>query len=149
VIRLTPDPIDAGALLNAFVAGRTDTGAVVSFTGLVRHDERVEALELEAYVGFTEPAIAGFMGEAAARFKLDDAMVVHRVGRIKPGQTVVFVAAAAQHRRAAFEGADYLMDYLKSRAPLWKKSIETDGARWIEPTPSDHADADRWEKELK
>ncbi len=149
MIRLTPDPIDAGALLNAFLAGRADTGGVVSFTGLVRADGGVQALELEAYEGFTEPAIARIIADAIARFALDDAALVHRTGRVEPGQTVVFVAVAAKHRRAAFEAADYLMDYLKSRAPFWKKSHETDGGRWIEPTPRDRQDVARWEKDTE
>jgi len=145
VIRLSDQPIDPGALLTGFLEGRRDTGAVVSFTGLVRADDGVEALELEAYPGFTEPAIERIIDGAVERFGLDDALAVHRIGRIAPGQPVVFVAAAARHRRAAFEGADYLMDYLKSRAPFWKKSHEASGARWIEPTPRDQADLARWE----
>lgn len=144
VARLASDPIDPGALLSAFLEGRTDTGGVVSFTGLVRRDGSVEALELEAYPGFTEPAIDAIIAEARARFSLDDAVVVHRVGRVEPGQPVVFVAAAAAHRRAAFEAADYLMDYLKSRAPFWKKSHEAGRARWVEPTVQDHSDLARW-----
>lgn len=144
-LHLSPDPIDPPALLAAFLSGRTDTGGVVSFTGLVRADGGVEALELEAYPGFTEPVIEAILTEAVARFALDDALAVHRIGRIEPGQPVVFVAAAARHRRAAFEAADYLMDYLKSRAPFWKKSHEAGGARWIEPTLGDHADVARWD----
>ncbi len=145
MIRLSDEPIDPGALLTGFLAGRHDTGAVVSFTGLVRGDDGVEALELEAYPGFTEPAIERIIESAVQRFGLDDALAVHRIGRVEPGQPVVFVAAAARHRRAAFDGADYLMDYLKSRAPFWKKSHEASGARWVEPTPQDHADLSRWE----
>lgn len=147
MIRLSDTAIDPGALLTAFLAGRSDTGGVVSFTGLVRRDEGVEALVLEAYPGFTEAEIGKIADEAIARFSLDDALAVHRVGRVEPGQPVVFVAAAARHRRAAFEGADFLMDYLKSRAPFWKKSHEAGGARWIEPTARDHADVARWENE--
>jgi molybdopterin synthase catalytic subunit len=144
MIRLSDQPIDPGALLAAFLDGRHKTGAVVSFTGLVRDDQGVEALELEAYPGFTEPSIEQIMSGAVDRFGLDDVLAVHRVGRIVIGQPVVFVAAAARHRRAAFEGADYLMDYLKSQAPFWKKSHEASGARWIEPTPRDQADLARW-----
>jgi len=144
-VHLSQGPIDPGALLTAFLAGRTDAGGVVSFTGLVRADDGVQALELEAYAGFTEPAIEAILAEALTRFALDDAVVVHRVGRIAPGEPVVFVVAAARHRRAAFEGADFLMDYLKSRAPFWKKSHEAAGARWIEPTAQDASDLARWE----
>jgi len=145
MIRLSHEPIDPGGLLTGFVHGRRACGAVVSFTGLVRGDDGVEALELEAYPGFTEPEIERILLSAVERFSLEDALAVHRVGRIAPGEPVVFVAAAARHRRAAFEGADYLMDYLKSRAPFWKKSHEASGARWVEPTPRDQADLARWE----
>jgi len=145
MVRLSSDLIDPGALLSAFLVGRSDTGGVVSFTGLVRADEGVEALELEAYPGFTEAEIERVRAQALERFTLDDALCVHRIGRVAIGEPVVFVAAAARHRRAAFEGADYLMDYLKSQAPFWKKSHERSGARWIEPTERDHADLARWE----
>jgi molybdopterin synthase catalytic subunit len=145
VIRLSEQPIDPGVLLAGFLEGRRETGAVVSFTGLVRGDDGVEALELEAYPGFTEPAIERIISGAVERFGLDDALAVHRIGRIAPGEPVVFVAAAARHRRAAFEAADYLMDFLKSRAPFWKKSHEASGTRWVAPTPRDEADLARWE----
>ncbi len=144
MVRLSSDPIDPGALLAAFLEGRTDTGGVVTFTGLVRRDDAVVALELEAYPGFTEIEIEATVAEARVRFALDDALVVHRIGRVEPGQPVVFVATAAAHRRAAFEAADYLMDYLKSQAPVWKKSHEATGARWITPTVQDHTDLARW-----
>jgi molybdopterin synthase catalytic subunit len=145
LVRLSPDPIDPAALHADFIRGRSDTGAVVTFTGLVRRDGDVQAMELEAYAGFTEPAIDALVADAMTRHGLDDALVVHRIGRVEPGQPVVFVAAAARHRRAAFEAVDQLMDYLKSRAPFWKKSHQADGARWIEPTARDHADANRWD----
>ncbi len=145
-VQLQPEPIDPGALLGSFCRGRRDVGAVVSFTGLVRSDGgAVEALELDAYPGFTDAEI-GRMAEAArARFALLDVLVVHRTGVMRPGEPVVFVAAAAAHRRAAFEAADQLMDYLKSRAPFWKKSHEGGGGRWIEPTIQDYEDAARWD----
>lgn len=144
-VALTTEAIDPGALLSAFIAGRSESGGVVSFTGIARAEAgRVVALELEAYPGFTEAAITEIEAEAMARFALDDSLIVHRVGQIGPGEPIVFVAAAARHRRSAFEAADFLMDYLKSRAPFWKKSHEADGARWVEPTAADHADAARW-----
>lgn len=149
MIRLSGQPIDPGALLSAFLENREDTGGVVSFTGLVRRDDGVEALELEAYPGFTEAAIEAVTADVMRRFGLDDVLVVHRTGRIAPGQPVVFLAVAAAHRREAFEGADCLMDYLKSRAPFWKKSHDAAGARWIEPTARDHADLARWEMECR
>jgi molybdopterin synthase catalytic subunit len=146
MVRLQAEPFDPGALLSQFCAGRTDVGGVVSFTGLVRADQGVtNALELEAYPGFTEAEIAR-MGEAAmAKFSLQDWLVVHRTGRMAPGEAVVFVACAAAHRREAFEAADQLMDYLKSRAPFWKKEHGPGGERWIEPTARDLSDAARWE----
>jgi molybdopterin synthase catalytic subunit len=146
LIRLQTEPFDAGALLTEFSAGRLETGAVVSFTGLTRAAEGgVTRLELEAYPGFTEAEIGRIAEAARTRFALHDLLIVHRVGPIAPGEAVVFVAVAAVHRREAFEAADHLMDYLKSRAPFWKKEHGPGGARWVEPTPRDHADAARWD----
>lgn len=137
---------DPGALLSAFCAGRVETGAVASFTGIARAEQgRALALELEAYPGFTEAEIARIGAAAADRFGLQHWLVVHRVGRILAGEPVVFVATASTHRREAFEACDLLMDYLKSRAPFWKKEHGPDGARWIEPTERDRTDAQRWE----
>jgi molybdopterin synthase catalytic subunit len=145
-IRLQVEPFEPGALLTRFCAGRVETGAVVSFTGLARASAgAVTALELEAYGGFTDREIERIAEVATRRFSLDDVLIVHRIGRIAPGEAIVFVATAAAHRRAAFEAADHLMDYLKSRAPFWKKEHGPDGARWIEPTARDLADAERWD----
>lgn len=139
------DRIDPAALLAGFCAGREDVGAVVSFTGLVRRDGEVSALELEAYPALAEAEIARMGAAVRARHGLLDLLVRHRTGRMAPGEPVVFVAAAAAHRRAAFEGADQMMDWLKSRAPFWKKEHGAAGARWIEPRDGDHADAARWD----
>ena len=146
MIRLTDQPFDPGVLLSDFCRERTETGAVASFVGLARSELGTAAiLELEAYPGFTEGEINRIAQEAVDRFSLDDFAVVHRVGKIAPGESIVFVATAATHRRAAFEACDFLMDYLKSRAPFWKKETGPAGARWIEPKPQDHADIARWE----
>lgn len=147
MIALTDQPFDPGALLTAFCKGRTETGAVATFTGLARAEQGAAAtLELEAYLGFTEREIGQIADSARDRFSLDDFSIVHRVGQIAPGEAIVFVATAASHRRAAFEACDFLMDYLKSRAPFWKKETGPDGqARWVEPRPQDHADITRWE----
>jgi molybdopterin synthase catalytic subunit len=146
-VRLQSEPFAPGELLAAFCQGRRDVGAVVSFTGLVRgDDDTVLALELEAYPGFTDLEIGRMAAAATERHGLIDVLIVHRVGRLTPGEPIVFVATAAAHRRAAFEAADHLMDYLKSRAPFWKKSHEADGARWIEPRPEDYLDATRWDE---
>jgi len=147
-IRLTDQAFDPGALLSDFAKGRTETGAVATFTGLARAERGSTAvLELEAYPGFTEAEIGKIADQARRRFGLDDLMILHRVGQIAPGEPIVFVATAAAHRRAAFEACDFLMDYLKSRAPFWKKEHGPGGARWIEPTAADHADRARWEQE--
>jgi molybdopterin synthase catalytic subunit len=146
-IRVQTEPFDPGALLTAFSAGRTQSGGIVSFTGLARDvtgGAAVSTLELDAYPGFTEPAIAAMEAEALDRFHVQDLLIVHRYGPIQPGEAIVFVAAAAEHRRAAFEAADFLMDYLKTRAPFWKKESGSDGERWIEPRPSDYDDVKRW-----
>lgn len=145
MIRVSDRPFDAGALLTAFCAGRQETGAVASFTGLARAEQgRTAALELEAYPGFTEAEIGRMADVARERFGLQDVFIVHRIGEIAPGEAIVFVATAAAHRREALEGCDMLMDYLKSRAPFWKKEHGPAGARWIEPTARDLNDAQRW-----
>ena len=147
-VRLTFETFDPGALLTAFSQGRAETGAVATFTGIARAEAGATiALELEAYPGFTEAQIGKTADGARVRFGLDDVLILHRVGKIAPGEPVVFVATAARHRRHAFEACDFLMDYLKSRAPFWKKEHGPDGARWIEPRDQDHADLKRWEEE--
>ena len=146
MIRLTDQPFDPGALLTAFSQDRRETGAVATFTGIARAEAGSTAiLELEAYPGFTEAEIGRIADQARERFGLHDLSILHRVGRIAPGDAIVFVATAASHRRAAFEACDFLMDYLKSKAPFWKKEHGPDGARWIEPTTQDLADRDRWD----
>jgi molybdopterin synthase catalytic subunit len=146
MIRLTDQPFDAGALLSEFCAGRAEVGAVATFTGLARAEGGdTRRLELQAYPGFTEAEIGKIAEQAMARFGLADLLVLHRTGAIAPGEPIVFVATAASHRREAFEACDFLMDYLKSRAPFWKKEIGPGGARWVEPRAQDHADLKRWE----
>ena len=145
MISLTDQGFDPGPLLSGFCRGRAETGAVASFTGLARAEGgETRILELEAYPGFTEAQIGAIAETARTRFDLQDLMIVHRIGQIAPGEPIVFVATAASHRRAAFEACDYLMDYLKSRAPFWKKEHGPDGARWVEPKAQDHEDIARW-----
>jgi molybdopterin synthase catalytic subunit len=146
-VRVQTEAFDAGALLTDFSRGRSDIGAVVSFTGIARGangGQAVTTLELDAYPGFTEPAIEAMEAEARARFAAQEVLIVHRHGPIAPGEAIVFVACAATHRRAAFEAADFLMDRLKTQAPFWKKETGPDGERWIEPRPSDYEDVQRW-----
>lgn len=147
MIRVQTEPFDPGALLGQFSAGRTDCGGVVSFTGLARaatEGAAVTTLELDAYPGFTETAIEAMAAEARGRFSVLDLMIVHRYGPIAPGEAIVFVATAAEHRRTAFLAADFLMDRLKTQAPFWKKEIGPEGERWIEPRAPDYEDAARW-----
>jgi len=146
MIRLQEQPFEPGALLADFCRGRAEVGAVATFTGLARAEAGQTAiLELEAYPGFTESEIGKIADQARQRFGLADLLVVHRTGRIAPGEPIVFVATASRHRREAFEACDFLMDYLKSRAPFWKKEHGPAGERWIEPTPRDQADVARWD----
>lgn len=146
MIKLSEQPFDPGALLTAFAEGRSETGAVATFTGIARGERGATSiLELEAYPGFTETEIGKIADQARERFGLHDLAILHRVGKIAPGEPIVFVATAAGHRRAAFEACDFLMDYLKSKAPFWKKEHGPDGVRWIEPTAQDHTDRERWD----
>ena len=136
---------DPGAEANAFTAGLSGAGAVVTFTGLVRDNGgALAAMEIEHYPGMTERAIAAMMDQARARFQLADALVIHRHGRLAPGQPIMMVATAAPHRADAFAAAEFLMDYLKSRAPFWKKEFGADGAEWVAAKDHDEAALDRW-----
>lgn len=145
MIQLRPTPFDPPAEMGAFSAGRTEVGAIVSFLGLARGETAgAEILELEAYEGFTEAAIATVVVRVRSRFGLLDAAVIHRIGKIAVGEPIVLVLTAAAHRREAFEACDFLMDYLKSDAPFWKKEFGPDGPRWVEPTPRDLSDLARW-----
>lgn len=136
---------DAGAELNAFSAAVPGAGAVVSFTGIVRDSSgRLKAMEIEHYPGMTEAAIAAIMAEAQTRWALTDALVIHRHGNLAPGAQIMMVATASPHRVAAFEAAEFLMDYLKSRAPFWKKEIGLDGATWVAAKDEDEAALTRW-----
>ena len=146
MIKLTTEPFEPGAELTAFCAGRTESGAVASFVGIARGDAgQTTALELEAYPGFTDLEIGRIADVASVRFSLHDVLIVHRHGAIAPGEPIVLVATASAHRREAFEACDYLMDYLKSRAPFWKKEHGPAGPRWVEPTARDLDDLARWD----
>lgn len=134
------EPIDVGAEY-ALVAG---AGAVATFTGAVRADDGVTTLELEHYPGMTEVMLRHLAGEASERWSLTTASVVHRVGPMSPGETIVFVAAAATHRAAALDACAYLIDRLKTDAPFWKREIRGDAASWVEARAADDAAAQRW-----
>ncbi|HEY2446414.1 MAG TPA: molybdenum cofactor biosynthesis protein MoaE [Rhizomicrobium sp.] len=143
-IRIQESDFDAGAECETICAGRTDVGAVVSFTGLVRGGDGLTALSLEHYPGMTEREIARHMGEAETRWPILHTTVVHRIGRLAPGERIVLVAVASTHRMAAFEAAQFLMDYLKTRAPFWKEEHRGAQAVWVDSRRSDTDAALRW-----
>jgi len=145
-IAVQTEPFDLGAEANAFAAGASGAGAVVTFTGVVRDlpGGGLQAMEIEHYPGMTEKAIAGIAEEAAKRWSLADVLVIHRHGRLAPGETIMMVATAAPHRKDAFEAAEYLMDYLKSRAPFWKKELTAKGADWVAAKDADEDALTRW-----
>lgn len=149
-VQVRQEPFDAGVEQRLLLAGRSDIGAVVSFTGLVRDfNERpdVTALTLEHYPGMTESALCEIVTEAEARWPLQGVRVIHRVGRMTPGDPIVLVVVASAHRREAFEACDFIMDFLKTRAPFWKKEHSGSGDYWVAERDSDHQDASRWESD--
>tara|TARA_R110002051_G_scaffold7035_5_gene33067 strand:+ start:19815 stop:20252 length:438 start_codon:yes stop_codon:yes gene_type:complete len=143
-VRVQNSSFDVGGELNAFSKG-TGVGAVVSFTGLVRDtDGTLHKMEIEHYPGMTECAIAGMVDQAKARWLLDDVLVIHRFGSLLVGAPIMMVATKSAHRSDAFAAADFLMDYLKSRAPFWKKETTVDGTAWVAAKDDDEAALDRW-----
>jgi molybdopterin synthase catalytic subunit len=146
--RLTESELRPDEELARFIAGLEGDGAVVSFTGLARpadaEGRAVTGLFLDSYPGMTEASLEDIARSALERFPVSAVSVVHRRGRIGPGEPIVFAAAAAPHRRAAFEAADYLMDRLKTDAAFWKREDGAGGSRWIEPTDADRAARARW-----
>jgi len=147
IIRVQAESFDAAAEEAALTAGRRDIGAVVTFTGLCRDEAgALAALELEHYPGMAEEEIARVAAEALARWPLKGLTIIHRHGLIRPGEKIVLVTAAASHRSEAFAAAEFLMDYLKTRAPFWKKEHLASGGAgdWVEAKAADDAAASRW-----
>ena len=139
---------DVGAEIAALSAGRVDVGAVASFVGLVRDandGSGVSAMTLEHYPGMTERALEDIVAEAQARWTLQALRVIHRYGRLEPGDRIVFVGVASPHRGEAFAACEFVMDYLKTRAPFWKREETPEGARWVDARETDDAAAARWE----
>jgi molybdopterin synthase catalytic subunit len=134
---------DIAAELERLSAG-TDAGALATFTGMVRADGGVEALELEHYPGMTESSIRAVVDEAAGRWPLLGARVIHRIGYLPVGARIVLVAVASAHRGDAFAACEFIMDYLKTRAPFWKKAHTAEGGHWVEARQRDQAAAERW-----
>jgi molybdopterin synthase catalytic subunit len=143
-VTIQPQDFDTGAEVAVLHAGDDGVGAVVSFVGTVRGGG-IAAMELEHYPGMTERAIEAMADEAMRRFGLRAARVVHRIGRLEPGEQIVLVAVSARHRHAAFQGCEFLMDYLKTQAPFWKKEHGAGGgAQWVDAREADDAALARW-----
>jgi molybdopterin synthase catalytic subunit len=148
-IRIQEADFDVAQEIAALTKGRTDIGAVVSFSGICRGNEDGEpiaALTLEHYPGMAEAEIKRHVDEAMSRWPLNGLSVIHRVGRITPGENIVLVLAASAHREAAFQAAEFLMDYLKANAPFWKREESAKGTSWIDARSHDDAAAARWTK---
>ncbi len=144
-VRVQPESFDIGTELAQFARGRADVGAIVSFEGLVRDDTGgLRQMQIEHYPGMTERAITAMVDEATRRWSLADALVIHRFGALLPGDPIMMVATAARHRADAFAAAEFLMDYLKSRAPFWKKEVGADGSDWVAAKDDDEAALKRW-----
>jgi molybdopterin synthase catalytic subunit len=145
-ISVQEQAFDLGAETSCFAAGHKDTGAIVTFTGIVRDlpDDPLVAMEIEHYPGMTEAALTEIAQTAVDRWSLGDALVIHRHGRLIPGEMIMMVATASRHRKDAFEAAEYLMDYLKSRAPFWKREITAQGEGWVASKFEDEDALKRW-----
>lgn len=149
-VRVQREDFDIGAEVRRLTAGRIDIGAIVTFTGTVRSDNdgtRIAGMTLEHYPGMTEAELARVEAEAGKRWPLQASLIVHRVGALEPGDNIVLVVTASAHREAAFAAAEFLMDYLKTSAPFWKKELGPDGTgRWVEARQSDDRAAERWDR---
>jgi molybdopterin synthase catalytic subunit len=148
MIRVQEQPFDAGAELAALKAGRTDIGGTVMFLGSVRdlsEGADVRAMTLEHYPGMTEKALADIEAEAMTRWPIDAALIIHRYGRLEPGEDIVLVITASAHREAAFAACHFLIDWLKTKAPFWKLEEGSKGAAWVAAKDSDDDAAARWE----
>jgi molybdopterin synthase catalytic subunit len=145
-ILVQTEPLDIGAETNAFAATAQGAGAIVTFTGITRDTANgdLEAMEIEHYPGMTENALNAIARQATERWDLADCLVIHRHGRLAPSDPIMMVATAARHRANAFAAAEFLMDYLKSRAPFWKKEITATGTDWVAARAEDEAALKRW-----
>ncbi|SEQ14233.1 molybdenum cofactor biosynthesis protein MoaE [Thalassovita taeanensis] len=145
-IRVQSSPFDVGAETSDFAAAQTGMGAIVTFTGVVRDlpGDGLERMEIEHYPGMTEKALAAIADQAQTRWSLGGVLIIHRYGTLRAGDQIMMVATASKHRAHAFEAADFLMDYLKSRAPFWKKEYTRSGAEWVASKDEDEAALTRW-----
>jgi molybdopterin synthase catalytic subunit len=148
-VRVQADAFDMGAELNTFADSVQGAGAVVSFSGITRDlaDGGLAVMEIEHYPGMTEKALTAIRSEAITRFGLIDAMILHRFGPLAPSDPIMMVATAAPHRADAFQAAEFLMDYLKSRAPFWKKEVTASGEAWVAAKDEDEDALGRWSQQ--
>jgi len=146
-IRIQREDFDVSAETEALTKSRHDIGAVAAFAGLVRGDGGLTAMTLEHYPGMTEREIARHVAEAETRWPLFGVTIIHRIGRLLPGERIVLVAVASSHRAAAFEACQFLMDYLKTSAPFWKQEERGNAREWVEARTSDDKAAERWRRE--
>lgn len=146
-VRVQQDDFDVGAEIAKLREGNPGVGAVASFVGIVRdlnEGDTVATLTLEHYPGMTEKSLEDIVAQARERWDIYDALVVHRVGTLKPLEQIVLVVVTSAHRGESFKACEFLMDYLKTRAPFWKKEVTPEGARWVDARASDDAAAERW-----
>lgn len=143
-VRIQAEDFEPGAETKALTEGRGDVGAVVTFVGIVRGDDELRVMRLEHYPAMTVREIEAHIGKAKQRWPLLGVRVIHRIGALKPGENIVFVGVASAHRRAAFEAADFLMDYLKTNAPFWKFEERGEGGNWVETRSEDEEALKRW-----
>ena len=145
-VKIQEAAFDVGAQINAFSQRQSKMGAIAYFTGIVRDndDETLKTMEIEHYPGMAEKAISEIVQTAVERWSLGDALVIHRYGSLAVGEIIMMVATAAAHRKNAFQATDFLMDYLKSRAPFWKKEITKAGVNWVPSKQNDEDALDRW-----
>ena len=145
-IRVQEEAFDVGAETSAFASAQRASGALVTFTGIVRDNAArdLDRMEIEHYPGMTEAALTKIATQAKERWDLEDVLVIHRYGSLTPSDPIMMVACASRHRKAAFEAADFLMDYLKSRAPFWKKEITRSGSTWVASRQEDEDALKRW-----
>ena len=150
MIRVQQEDFDIGAEIAKLTAGRSDIGAIVTFTGTVRDQNgAVEAMTLEHYSGMTERELSRIEAEACARWPLQASLIVHRTGTLQPGDNIMLVVTASEHRDAAFEAAKFLMDYLKTSAPFWKREDGPSGTRWVDASASDESASVRWKEKKR
>ncbi len=147
LISVQQEDFDVAAVSKKLTANRNDIGAVVTFSGMVRDqssDQNLIALELEHYPGMTEKALEEIANSAMKRWDIEDLAIIHRIGKLKPAENIVMVVVISAHRKEAFNACEFLMDYLKTQAPFWKKEITRQGEEWIEFKQSDQQAADNW-----